>query len=119
MIYNLTQHDVTEDQKAENIIDVEDKEYVRNLLTFDDLPDDEIINNRAVLLAEYADKINAKEVMIGGALYLMPPLIKELRKKGIIPYYSFSKRISFDEHINGSVIKRTCFRHVGLIEAKV
>ena len=73
-----------------------DKEYIRSLLTFDEIPSVEKLQEVAIELAEYASSQETDSVMIGGAVHLMPYLIFELNKRGIDAYYSFSRRVSED-----------------------
>lgn len=118
MIYNLTQHLSTPEQKEDGICDVDNHDYVCKLLTFEELPSQYDIQTRARRLAEYASDINAKEVLIGGAFYLMPYLVKELTARHIYPYYSFSKRTSSEEVCHGVVVKRSAYKHIGLVDAR-
>lgn len=117
MIFNFTQHKTSLDQIKDGIVDVENHEYIQQLLTFDELPTKEEIQKRACLLADYAQKINAEKVMIGGAFYLITRLAKEMNKRGISVCYSFSKRQSVDDvQEDGSVIKRTLYKHEAVID---
>lgn len=117
-IYNFTQHLSTKEQIKDGIIDVKNKKYICKLETFDFLPSKEEIKHRAILLSEYALEIGAKEVMIGGAFYLMPFLVKELNKRKIVPYYAFTKRESTDIiSSDGSIRKESIFVYKGLIRA--
>jgi hypothetical protein len=118
MMLNLTQHILTIEQQNENVVEPLDKEYIRSLLTFDEIPSVEKLQEVAIELAEYASAQETDSVMIGGAAYLMPYLIFELNKRGIDAYYSFSKRVS-EDFVQDSdvVIKRVIFRHCGFIKA--
>lgn len=119
MIYNFTQHETIPYQKKFNIVDVPNQEYLKSLLTFDVLPDSEELEKRAILIADYATEIGAKQIMIGGALYLMPYLIDELNKRNIISYFAFSKRVNKEIIVNDeTVIKKSKFLMEGLIKNK-
>lgn len=119
MIYNFTQHETIPYQKKFNIVDVPNQEYLKSLLTFDVLPDSDELEKRAVLIADYATEIGAKQIMIGGALYLMPYLIDELNKRNIISYFAFSKRVNKEIIVNDeTVIKKSKFLMEGLIKNK-
>lgn len=115
---NLTQHVLTIEQQNENVVEPLDKEYIRSLLTFDEIPSVEKLQEVAIELAEYASAQETDSVMIGGAVYLMPYLIFELNKRGIDAYYSFSRRVS-EDFVQDSdvVIKRVIFKHCGFIKA--
>ena len=115
-IYNLTQHEVSERQRQFQIVEIEDKEYIKSLLTFDHKPSQNEIECRAKGIAEYAEEIGARKVLIGGAPYLMSSLIEKLEEKGIIPYYAYSERKSVDEVLDdGRVVKHSIFDMTGLI----
>lgn len=118
MMLNLTQHVLTMEQQNENVVEPLDKKYICNLLTFDEIPSVEKLQEVAIELAEYAGAQGTDSVLIGGAVYLMPYLIFELNKRGIDAYYSFSKRVSEDfVQDSETVIKRVVFRHCGFIKA--
>ena len=119
MIYNFTQHETIPYQNKFNIVDVPNQEYLKSLLTFDVLPDSDELEKRAILIADYATEIGAKQIMIGGALYLMPYLIDELNKRNIISYFAFSKRVNKEMIVNDeTVIKKSKFLMEGLIKNK-
>lgn len=120
MIYNFTQHKTTIDQLEDGICDVDNHAFVQELLTFDDIPSVEELQERSVKLAEYAKSLNAEKVMIGGAFYLITRLAKEMNKRGIKVCYSFSKRHSVDEiQPDGSVVKKVLFKHVAVVDELV
>jgi len=111
---NLTQHQATPEQMAAGVVEPEDKAAVQELLTFQNIPNSFKLESRAWELAKLAK--GHESAMIGGAPYLMAPLEKALRKVGVIPFYSFSRRESVEEfQADGTVIKRTAFRHVGFV----
>ena len=137
---NLTQHALTKEQYTynnEELTVVTYKAYTKEVqndivefLTFNKIPTKEEILKRADLLAiiagntirqaEDLSEIPAtrKYALIGGAPYLMGPLEKALKEKGIQPLYAFSKRISIETtQPDGSVIKTAKFVHEGYIEA--
>ena len=112
---NLTQHESTPEQDCIPRSD-ELASAIKGLLTFHELPTMREIVERAQALAEIAHKSGAQEAMIGGAPYLMEALAPALRMAGIVPVYAFSLRESVDEkQADGSVIKRTVFRHAGFV----
>ena len=90
-IINLTQHELTPEQRE--FIDIEchtDRQKVKNLLTFTKLPTKEEIYYRALDLAAIVENIIDQDehvdlflVLIGGAPYLMKPLIEELKRIGV------------------------------------
>jgi hypothetical protein len=129
VIGNLTQHLVTPEQRAAGCWDLPDhlrKELVREI-SFEEIPSKGEIAARAARIAGIAARASAivsqdgvipvgREMMIGGAPYLMGPLENTLRQEGFLPVYAFSKRESVDEpQPNGSVRKVSVFRHSGFI----
>lgn len=107
---------------------------LRRLLTFDEPPTEQQIKGRADAIADLArahlltigertdipggggaDR-NRIRCMIGGAPFLMPALTEAMRSRGLVPVCAFSRRESVDEgQADGSVIKRSAFRHLGFV----
>jgi len=121
-VLNLTQHPATGEQVVAGVVEPRDKEAVRRLLTFDDLPTGEEVQAAASALAELASaEVDAVAdgdplVLIGGAPFLMAPLERALRARNLIPLYAFSRRESAEEVApDGTVTKRSVFRHNGFI----
>jgi len=117
-ILNLTQHVATPEQIAAGVFEPTSppKKVVQDALTFNDLPNDRVISQRARQLANIALMHNATHAMIGGAGYLIPELETELFRVGIIPLHSFTKRETVEEtQPDGSVKKTAIFRHVGWV----
>ncbi len=115
-IANLTQHTASEEQKKAGVFDLneERQEKLKQLLTFEELPTKEEIQERAEKITELAE--DTGKAMIGGAPYLMASLEQALIEKGIQPLYAFSKRESVEEPLgDGSTKKTQIFRHLGFI----
>ena len=137
MILNLTQHAASAEQLAAGVVDLPEAARVMlaEFMTFErhdlfdaDWPDlvlsarntDTMIVSRARQIAQIADDHDAEFAMIGGAMWLMAPLERELRERGIIPLFAFSERESREETLpDGSVRKTTVFVHRGFVEAVV
>lgn len=127
MIFNLTQHPATPEQRQDGVIDPapQAKATITVALTFTTLPTQGDIATRAKALAYEAEKYCRpqgqdahRQVMIGGAPYLMGPLEAALRARGLIPVYAFSQRESVEEtQPDGSVRKVNIFRHSGFVAA--
>jgi len=127
MIINLTQHPATAEQRQDGVIDpaAAAKATIVAALTFDSLPAQADILARAKTLAYEAEKYcrpqgqdAMRQVMIGGAPYLMGALEAALRTRGLIPVYAFSQRESVEEvQADGSVRKVAIFRHSGFVAA--
>lgn len=118
-IINLTQHQATPEQVAQGVIDLEpaDRDQLRALLTFEEIPSKEEIEQRAAAIAALAH-LDADAAMIGGAPYLMPALSAALKNSLVRPVYAFSKRESMDmAQPDGSVRKVAVFKHIGFVEA--
>lgn len=121
---NLTQHALTEEQIKDGAIEPvpEVKAEIQKLITFDrsvmDHP--EQIWNRAKALVALVKREypTTSKAMVGGALYFMPALVRELKEAGIRPYFSYTDRVSTEIHNpDGSVTKTLVFKHLGWVEA--
>jgi len=120
-ILNLTQHPATREQKQAGVQDLEGEEleWLKWLLTFESLPTMREVWARAYNLADLAERKGARKVMIGGAPYLIYPLIITLRARGIQPLFAFSKReVEEEPQEDGSVRKIVVFRHLGFVVSK-
>ena len=137
---NLTQHPASKEQVEAGVIDLLDKDEVSRLLTFDSIPDKKEIEKRVTELStliyeavsgqkgvyeeltddEMSELLKEKgigQVMIGGALWLMKPLIEELTYY-IKPVFAFSKRETIEKlGEDGEVVKTSVFKHIGFVEA--
>lgn len=119
LIINLTQHVATPEQISAGVTDL--PEHIRSelvqLLTFEDLPTLEQICARAEVIASLVHEPIGASMMIGGAPYLMAPLIESLQKRGYHAVFAFSKRESIDQpQPDGSVKKISVFKHAGFVE---
>lgn len=115
-ILNLTMHSTTPEQAEAGVVEPKDKEKVKDILTFNELPSKRIRKARAKELAEIPEYHDVDAAMIGGAPFLMPRLEFALINRGISPCYAFSTRESVEEtKDDGSVVKKNVFRHQGLV----
>ncbi len=128
MILNLTQHPATPEQLEAGVVDLPaaERSELCELLTFEELPSSEELDNRAEYLAQMVTCSEIFEdgapmgtrVMIGGAPFFMEPLAQTLRAHGYIPVYAFSRRESVEtDDGQGGVRKTAIFRHLGFVEA--
>lgn len=130
IVVNLTQHPASAEQIAAGVVDLpsEARDALIALLTFASIPDAEEIRDRAHDIAELAcfnglggddgDDPFPSHAMIGGALWLMAPLAKELRLRSIEPVFAFSVRETEEKvQPDGSVKKVAIFRHAGFVQA--
>jgi hypothetical protein len=138
MILNLTQHAATADQVAAGVVDLppEARQMLRELLTFEEIPTAEELDERAQNVAVLARRAFARDraltaVMVGGAPFFMSYLEGALKIEGDLaedlevepPFrprvlYAFSRRESVEEMAaDGSVRKVNVFRHAGFVEA--
>ena len=110
MIKNLTQHPPTAGQDGVNAVEP----AAVALLNFATPPSVEEINERAVALAALA--VGFESAMVGGAPYLMGPLVAALKAVGVQPLFSFTERRSIEEtQPDGSVRKTSVFSHVAWV----
>lgn len=118
-IYNLTQHTLTEEQKKDGVTELPEalKLRVQELLTFDSLPTPGEVQDRARQLAELAAGAGADGVMLGGAPFLMEPLMQSMRKQGIRCFFAFSQRRSTEVRTADDKVEKRCvFCYEGLVE---
>ena len=118
-ILNLTQHNATPAQKEQGVVDMipEHKEQLVKLLTFNELPNQDEIFDKATQLVILASKYACDYIMIGGAPYLMPYLEQAIAiDLGKVSIYAYSKRISTEvTNELGEVIKTNTFAHQGFV----
>jgi phosphotransacetylase len=122
MILNFTQHDATPEQLSAGVVepDAHNKERIRQLLTFEQIPAKSELRlratNCAVLASVLMKKYECDAVMIGGAPYFMSHLESALRLFRVRFCYAFSSRVAEEQmQPDGSVKKVNVFRHVGFI----
>ena len=123
-IVNLTQHVATPDQVNAGVTDLTPAlhDKLKQLLTFDELPFDALLEQRARMVVQVAlaGYPGAEQALIGGAPYFMPYLERELWRVGIEPLYAFSQRAVFErpdpENPNRNV-KVSSFKHIGFVLA--
>lgn len=119
MILNLTQHAATPEQVAAGVVDLTGEAHASliSLLTADELPSAAQVVDMAEGIAALAAGYGAPTAMVGGAPWLMAPLVDALRLRGIAPCFAFSRRESVEvAQADGSVRKTAVFRHVGFVE---
>lgn len=118
-IYNLTQHPPTPEQLAAGVSEPEkeEKELIKLLLTFEDIPTKADLYQRASALAGSVLNHGFKNAMIGGAPFFMSTLERVFKENGITPLYAFSKRESVEEmQADGTIKKTQIFKHLGWVE---
>jgi phosphotransacetylase len=121
-ILNFTQHDATAEQLSAGVVepDADNKERIRQLLTFEQIPTQSELRQRAtdcaVLASVLVRKYGCDAVLIGGAPFFMCHLESALRLFKVRYCYAFSRR-EVEEQIqsDGSVRKTHVFKHVGFI----
>lgn len=118
MIINLTQHEATAEQLSAGVVDLGPERLAAlvQLLTIDVLPGEDEVVERARQIAAFVP--NGEIAMIGGAPWLMAPLERALRARGVTPFYAFSRRESVEERSADGLVRKTAvFRHVGFVAA--
>jgi hypothetical protein len=113
-IKNLTQHKPTQEQYDGNggVTGVDEDAVA--LLNFSAPPSVEEIHERAAALAALA--VGFESAMVGGAPYLMGPLVAALKAVGVQPLFSFTERKSEEQQLpDGSVKKVSVFAHVAWV----
>lgn len=121
MILNLTQHLATDDQAEAGVenLSITDRNKLTKLLTFEELPTPEFLQNRAEAIGDLILPLENYKVMIGGAPFFMPVLDKWLKRMGYTVLYAFSKRIVEEKEVGGEVRKISTFKHIGFVESSV
>lgn len=115
-ILNLTQHPATPEQIQAGVVEPANKERVKTLLTFDELPSTAELYKRAAELARICQQHGTELAMVGGAPFFMRPLHIHLDARGIAPLYAFSKRESVEEKLADGTVKKTAvFKHIGFV----
>jgi hypothetical protein len=139
MIINLTQHTATPEQIEAGVVELpaEIKSELIKLLTFDKLPTNKELHNRAdsvdQIVCDYLTRhLKGEEsvsrqwrflrsqnikLMIGGAPYFMRCLEDVLSHWATV-VYAFSERESVEVEKDGVVTKTSIFKHKGFIEVK-
>lgn len=122
MFLNLTQHAATADQKGAGVVDLDvgDRQWLRDQLTFNTLPTADDVRDRAHAIHDFVVTRfpEVTRVMLGGAPYLMPPLQRLFADVGVRVVYAFSVRdVQEVTNPDGSVSKKTVFRHAGFVDA--
>jgi len=116
-ILNLTQHEATDIQRDLGVVEPDNKDQVRNLLTFEEPPTSKEMINRAKELAEICRKHDAGYAMIGGAGYFMGILETVLREEDVKSLHSFTKRVVWEEdNGDGTTTKKSQFVHTGWVK---
>lgn len=127
-ILNLTKHCATPEQVADGVIEpsTETKEQILRLLTFDKIPTQKEIDNRANAIANIMVKesdlmggsVNA--VMIGGAPYLMSILERVLIARDITPLYSFMQMVVVAEGGRPyGFVRESTYKHVVFVSVRL
>ena len=123
MILNLTQHPATAEQIADGVRDLpaEARAELCRLLTVNTLPSQPQIADRCEAIAGLIHHTDANEppaaVMIGGAPWMMGPLVRALQAAGVVQCLAaFSRRESVEStDPTGAVKKTTVFKHAGFV----
>lgn len=120
-VINLTQHPATPDQKNAGVVEPANKEKIKKLLTFEELPSKEELRARAKALVDHIiiyEDGTFSAAMIGGAPFFMSVLEDALKRMGITPLYAFSKREVVEKTLpSGEVVKTQVFKHLGFVES--
>lgn len=130
MILNLTQHNATADQLAAGVVDLpaEARQWLQQALTFECTPSRAVLKARAeaivtfaieqgLLSGTYDDEFGFGQAMIGGAPFFMRALEDALAAQRVQALYAFSRRVSVEKVVDGTVVKTTEFRHENFVLA--
>lgn len=117
-ILNLTQHKATPEQQAAGVLDLpmDCIPRLRELLTFEELPDYAVLRDRADEVADLIELwvIKDTEFMVGGAPYFVPVLCSVLQGRYSRPcLHAFTQRVSVEDPATG--VKTSVFKHAGFV----
>lgn len=119
-ILNLTQHRATPDQIEAGVIDLKevDRAIFSDIITFKKLPNRLQIAAAVSMAVSLCARYYAEKAMIGGAPFLIEPMVTGLKKSSIQPVFAFSKRVSKEVvKDDGTVEKVSVFKHEGFMSA--
>lgn len=121
---NITQHVATPVQVSQGVVEPspEFKTELQKLITFDrtviEQPEIIGVRSQAVVQLIKTHYPDTQRVMVGGALFMMPSLVNELKEAGIEPLFAYSDRVSVDvQNPDGTVSKTVKFEHLGFVKA--
>lgn len=118
-VFNLTKHQMTQDQLEAGGVNVPAAQSANNLQDFMAVPSDADLKYRAeelVKLAIGAGASHGDGVMIAGAMYFIPALVQAARDAGLIPTFSFTQRKAVEDKLpDGSVKLAYVFKHEGWV----
>lgn len=121
-ILNLTQHPASKEQVEAGVFEPQNKNLVKDLLTFHQIPTKQEMEDRSTNLAKMAKEefatlaVADKAAMIGGAPFFMSLLETALMFESIQPLYAFSRRVVEEKQLeDGSVEKKMVFKHIGFV----
>jgi hypothetical protein len=117
VVLNFTQHEPTADQLEQFDICSTDHDVVKELLTFQEIPDQDEMDDRATKLARIALDEGISYAMIGGAPYFMTHLEYRMYSHAhYFPVYAFSKReVTETTDDDGNTVKNMVFKHEGFV----
>lgn len=114
-VFALFSHTVLEDQKKElkERYSCEEVVYLPKELQVL-WSNVEVDSNHSEKFSKFLEENSTKEdlVIIQGEWGLVYKMINFAKKIGLIPIYSFSRRVSTEKVENGTVVKTSCFKHI-------
>ena len=114
-VFNLTKHQMTQDQLEAGGVNVPAAQSANNLQDFMAVPSHEELESRANALMNLASAAGAElgdGVMIAGAMYFIPALVQAARNSGFTPTFSFTQRKAVEDKLpDGSVKLSYVFKH--------
>lgn len=120
MIINLTLHTPTPEQTKQGVVDLDEpyRSILKDNLNVTELPTKSDIKLRVTNIINCI--LHLKEgtmVMVGGATFIIPELVKRLKEMGLKPVCPFTKRVLKEvQNPDGTVSQERVLKFEGWVE---
>ncbi|HAT2864343.1 TPA: hypothetical protein I8376_004255 [Citrobacter freundii] len=121
-LVNMTAYLASPEQREMGVIDVDQQvsHALRELLTFNTCPSEDVMTDKAKEFAEIAtslcNKYKVDGVLVYAKTYFMPVLVSALRARGIVSYVTYAPKVTSVDN-SGSVSRN--YKHVDLVRADI
>lgn len=121
-LVNMTAYLASPEQREMGVIDVDHQvsHALRELLTFNTCPSEDVMTDKAKEFAEIAtslcNKYKADGVLVYAKTFFMPVLVSALSARGIVSYVTYAPKVTSVDN-SGSVSRN--YKHVDLVRADI